>query len=100
MYENGRGVPQNYKQAAIWYRKAADQGHADAQSNLGLMYANGHGVPQDYVEVDKWFSIAALSATDESVRHPAVKSREIAETKMTAAEIKEAQKRAAEWKAK
>jgi len=24
MYENGEGVPQNYVQAAKWYRKAAE----------------------------------------------------------------------------
>ena len=30
-----------------WYRKAAEQGNAKAQSNLGLMYANGQGVPQE-----------------------------------------------------
>ena len=32
---NGRGVPQDYAQAIAWYRKAADQGNADAQNNLG-----------------------------------------------------------------
>ena len=27
-----------------WYRMAAEQSHADAQYNLGVMYANGRGV--------------------------------------------------------
>jgi hypothetical protein len=30
-----------------WYQKAADQGHAKAQYNLGVMYANGKGVLKD-----------------------------------------------------
>jgi TPR repeat protein len=30
MYANGQGVPQDYGQAVVWYRKAADQGDADA----------------------------------------------------------------------
>ena len=30
--------------AVKWYRKAADQGYAEAQSNLGELYANGQGV--------------------------------------------------------
>ena len=34
-------MPQDYAEAVRWYRKAADQGDADAQSNLGGMYANG-----------------------------------------------------------
>ncbi|HEM9355462.1 TPA: sel1 repeat family protein, partial [Streptococcus agalactiae] len=43
-YDNGRGVRQDYTQAVQWYRKAAEQGLADAQYNLGMMYANGQGV--------------------------------------------------------
>ena len=28
MYENGEGVPQDYKQAVHWYTKSAEQGDA------------------------------------------------------------------------
>ena len=42
-----------------WYRKAAAQGDAEAQHNLGLMYVHGEGVPQDYAEAVKWFRKAA-----------------------------------------
>ena len=42
-----------------WYRKAADQGHATAQTNLGWMYATGQGVTRDDVEAVKWFRKAA-----------------------------------------
>ena len=40
MYDEGTGVPQNYAEAVKWYRKAASQGDAVAQSNLasGLWY--------------------------------------------------------------
>jgi TPR repeat protein len=38
-----------------WFRKAADQGNAFAQYQLGSMYANGQGVPQDYTEAVKWW---------------------------------------------
>jgi TPR repeat protein len=38
-----------------WFRKAADQGFAKAQSNLGLMYAEGQGVTQNYPEAAKWY---------------------------------------------
>ena len=41
------------------YRKAAEQGDAAAQNNLGFMYINGEGVPQDYQEALKWYSLAA-----------------------------------------
>ena len=59
MYANGRGVPQDKAQAVKWYRKAAEQGYAAAQYNLGVMYYNGQGVPQDDAEAVKWYRKAA-----------------------------------------
>ncbi len=38
MYENGEGVAQDAKQAANWYRRAADKGNAEAQLNLVVLY--------------------------------------------------------------
>ena len=38
---------------------AADQGHANAQFNLGFMYENGQGVGQDFGEAIKWYRMAA-----------------------------------------
>ena len=46
----GYGVAQDYAQAMTWYRKAADQGNALAQVDIGDLYRNGHGVPQDYAQ--------------------------------------------------
>ncbi|MCC8020790.1 MAG: sel1 repeat family protein, partial [Akkermansia sp.] len=43
-YENGYGVERDMKEAAHWYRKAAEQGNAEAQYRLGVCYANGWGV--------------------------------------------------------
>ena len=59
MYDNGRGVPQDYAEALKWSRLAADQGFAAAQYNLAFAYANGQGVPQDYTEAAKWSRLAA-----------------------------------------
>ena len=41
---------QKLDSAADQFRKAAEQGYAAAQYNLGLMYEYGQGVPQDYRE--------------------------------------------------
>ena len=59
MYDNGHGVPQDYAAAVSWYRKAAEQGDADAQYNLGVMYDAGQGVPQDYAAAVSWYRKAA-----------------------------------------
>ena len=58
MYEEGKGVRQNYTQAEQWYRKAAEQGYANAQYNLGVMYAKGEGVRQNYKIAKEWFGKA------------------------------------------
>jgi TPR repeat protein len=50
MYDNGQGAPQNDAMAVLWYRKAAEQGDARAQYNLGVMYAQGQRVLQDYAQ--------------------------------------------------
>jgi tetratricopeptide (TPR) repeat protein len=49
----------NYKEAVRRYRKAAEQGHAQAQVNLGALYSKGLGVGQDYTEAVKWYRKAA-----------------------------------------
>lgn len=44
MHYWGKGVPQNYSQAKKYYELAAQQGHATAQYNLGVMYNYGEGI--------------------------------------------------------
>jgi TPR repeat protein len=52
-YDNGEGVPQDDAEAVKWYRRAAEQGLADAQVSLGQMYADGKGVLKDDTEAAK-----------------------------------------------
>ena len=66
MYENGRGVAQDYKEAARLYGLAAAQGHASAQFNLGVMYDNGQGVAQDYKEAARLFGLAAAQGNQDA----------------------------------
>ena len=49
----------NYAEAVKWYTKAAEQGYAQAQYDLGLCYDKGQGVTQDYTEAVKWYRKAA-----------------------------------------
>ena len=59
LYGFGEGVPQNYAEAAKWYRLAAEQGHASAQYRLGILYILSRGVPQNFAEAAKWYRLAA-----------------------------------------
>ncbi len=94
MYKRGEGVRQDNGEAAKWYLRAAEQGFADAQNNLGIITAKGQGVPQDTVIAYMWFKLAA-AANNETAR----KNRDILAKRMTADQIVEAQRRASEWMA-
>ena len=52
-------ISRDYAKAAIWYRKAAEQGFDRAQVNLGILYSTGQGVPLDYAQAAIWFQMAA-----------------------------------------
>ncbi|WP_455222682.1 tetratricopeptide repeat protein [Kaarinaea lacus] len=56
---NGIGVKKNEKLAFRWFWRAADQGYAEAQANLGDMYLYGKGINPNYVEALKWYNKAA-----------------------------------------
>jgi TPR repeat protein len=59
MYEEGDGIAQNYDEAAMWYRIAAEHNIAGAEYNLGRCYYLGRGVKQDSIEGENWFMRAA-----------------------------------------
>jgi len=42
LYATGQGIPTDNTQAALWYRKAADQGHSGAKSNLSELLSMDH----------------------------------------------------------
>lgn len=92
MYHGGKGVAQDYAQAAEWYRKGAEQGHAKAQNNLAVLYAQGQGVPQDYVAAYMWFTVAAAARPD---KNPA--NLQLLESRMAPEQIAEGKRRAEEW---
>ena len=56
---SGSGDRFDLAEAAQWYLKAAEQSHARAQYNLGLMYLKGQGVPRDMALSRLWMSKAA-----------------------------------------
>ena len=61
LYLFGEGVVEDPRQAADWFRRAANQGDAVAQLNLGDLLARGHGVERDLVEAYFWLSLAAAT---------------------------------------
>jgi TPR repeat protein len=58
-YKHGIGVPKNIDLALVWYRKAAEQGHAESQTELVEFFYYGDDVQQDFNQAALWARKAA-----------------------------------------
>ncbi|MFQ5716430.1 MAG: tetratricopeptide repeat protein [Nitrospinales bacterium] len=70
-FQKGMNAYQNksYKTAFEEFKKSAEQGHAGAQYNLGVMYGTGQGVAQNYKEAAKWYRRAAEQGISDAQKH-------------------------------
>jgi TPR repeat protein len=87
MFKNGEGVPQNDRAAKRWYTLAAEQGHADAQSHLGIMYAYGLGALKDKRRAYMWWNLAGYNGSEFAID---MKDK-LLKKKMSPADISKAQ---------
>jgi uncharacterized protein len=55
---DGLGTRINVTEAAQWFRKAAEQGHARAQEALGSVFFYGNGVEKSSAEAVRWYQKA------------------------------------------
>ncbi len=59
-YVSGQGIAPNPQRSREWFLKAATQGHARSQYQIGDSYDKGSGgVAQDYKQAASWFERAA-----------------------------------------
>ena len=82
----------DYDTAVKEFRLLAEQGHAQAQLNLGIMSSQGLGVPKDYVQAYVWYTLAAGQGDD-----LAEKFKDRLKESMTLDQLAEAQRLAREW---
>jgi len=78
-----------------WYRKAAEQGDADAQFKLGSSYAGGRGAPKDDEVACFWLLLAKAGGSD-----LAAQGCDAIESRLTAQQLERAQLAARAWKPK
>lgn len=65
-YQIGNDVPRDENQAAFWYRKAAELGHAEAQICLAALYEAEDGPSKDDVQAAFWYREAAALGNSEA----------------------------------
>jgi TPR repeat protein len=96
MYATGKGVPQDYIEAAKWYYRAADRGDPRAQYELGVMYNKGQGVRRDYVLAELWLNLSASQAGGDD-RDFVARMRDSVALKMTPSQLAAAESLARAW---
>jgi TPR repeat protein len=96
LFSTGRGVAQNYAEAAKWFYRAATHGNADAQFALGMAYNKGQGVPRDYVLSYLWLDLSAAHAVGSDHDFRAT-IRDAIASKMTPQQLLTAQQLALKW---
>jgi TPR repeat protein len=95
-YEHGNfDFSQDYIEAAKWYRKAAEQGHAGAQLYLGVLVAQGQGVGPNCVEAYKWIELAKRGSALDKIAANGSQQRLV--TYMTQEQIAEGKKLSREF---
>jgi hypothetical protein len=83
VYEHGRGVKQDFKQAYKLYCQSALMGDAISAYNIGFMYFNGRGLPPNHSLAVYWFRKAA-QAGDAFSKRAVLRLRDIAPVEDTA----------------
>ncbi len=91
MYEEGRGVPQNFAKASALYLKAMKGGDAVAMTNRGLMILNGKGAKKDPQQAYMHFLLSAAYARDDAARDEANKLKEEVAATLTEPQISRGQ---------
>ncbi len=73
-FAEGKGVKQDFEQAATWYQRAATQGLAVAQYRLATLYERGLGIKGDPARARVWYARAAAQGNVKAMHNLAVLS--------------------------
>ncbi len=73
-FAEGKGIKQDFGQAAAWYQRAATQGVAPAQYRLAALFERGLGVRADPARARVWYMRAAEQGNVKAMHNLAVLS--------------------------
>jgi localization factor PodJL len=71
-FAEGKGVTQDFRQAADWYTRAANRGFAIAQYRLATLFERGLGVKADPARAKAWYARAAEQGNVKAMHNLAV----------------------------
>jgi hypothetical protein len=90
MYDTGKGVSEDDKEAIKWYTKSAEQGLAMAQAMVGVFYADGLGVAKNPIEGYAWYNIAIANGQEDAkewIKEIELSSEQLIEAQSLSTEI-------------
>ncbi|MDI9347397.1 MAG: tetratricopeptide repeat protein [Methylacidiphilales bacterium] len=96
MYEEGKGVSQNYLLAQNWYQKSAEHGLSEGMCLLGKRLALDESNRENIVLAHKWINVAISNRSPSCV----AKDLKLLEAKLTPDELAKAQKEALVFRSK
>lgn len=71
-FSQGKGMEQDFKQAAKWYGRSASRGFAQSQYRLGTLFERGLGVKKDRQRAMVWYKRAAGKGNIKAMHNLAV----------------------------
>jgi localization factor PodJL len=71
-FADGRGVPVNLEEAALWYERAASKGLTPAQFRYASMLEKGQGVKKDIAQARRLYIAAATKGNGKAMHNLAV----------------------------
>ena len=89
-YANGDGTQQDYREAKLWFLKAAERGHVRAQAKVAACFWAGRGGAQDYNKAYFW-ALLAQAGGDETSPAIVMNSAAHLSPSQTAAEQRQAE---------
>jgi len=89
----GKGVKKNYKQAWVWFQKAAEADYGPAYHMLGAFNEKGVAGPKNKVTAYTWYTLAAARGVKGAAKRLANLKKALSK-----AQIKAARKNAGDWK--
>jgi hypothetical protein len=92
LYYFGDGTKRNYKSAFNYLLEGSRNGEPQARALLATLYLQGLGTLQNNLEAYKWAAIAAANGNED-----AVKTRDMAQLRLSAADLESARTQAANW---
>jgi TPR repeat protein len=69
MYDEGRGVPQNFAEAMRWYRAGTERQSPTAATFLARMYLDGRGTPSDPKQALLLFQVGAAGEVNAALTY-------------------------------